>query len=397
MKSKRRLTVAVLIDALGWEYVKDRGFLDDLLPYRRPLRTILGFSSGAIPTILTGVPPAQHGHWNLYYYDPQGSPFWWLRYFPARLLDNRIGRRALKELGRRVLGLGPTFECCVKPQLLPYFNWVEKKNIYEAGGITGSPSIFDQLQQAHIAYCAYSYHKYTDTEILRRSLHDIRSTDASFLLLYLSEMDMFLHTRCSDPEAVGQKLKWYADGLRVVFDAAREIDEDVSLCVFSDHGMTPVRHHYDLVKDIDAVGLRMPVDYLAVYDSTMARFWFFSEDARERITGILHSSMSGRILPDGEMRDMGVFFSDRRFGEVIFLLNPGWILSRSDFNGPQWKPAGMHGYHPDDRFSDAVFLSNHKPAAPTRTISDVHDHLGIAAGLTAMPMGTSRQVSVKHQ
>src|ERR1017187_5467989 len=68
----RRLHVFVLIDALGWEIIKDRPFLNDELPFRRPLETVLGYSSGAIPTILTGLHPAQTGHWNLYYTIPRG-------------------------------------------------------------------------------------------------------------------------------------------------------------------------------------------------------------------------------------------------------------------------------------------------------------------------------------
>ncbi len=61
-----RLQVVALIDALGWEYIRERKFLDDVLPYRTPLQTVLGFSSGAIPTILTGLMPERHGHWNLF-------------------------------------------------------------------------------------------------------------------------------------------------------------------------------------------------------------------------------------------------------------------------------------------------------------------------------------------
>src|SRR5215470_5532978 len=90
--SKRGTHLFVLIDALGWEYLKGRNFLNDVLPYRRPLRTVLGFSSGAIPTILTGAWPSVTGHWNLFYYDPKGSPFRWLKYFafvPDALMNCR--------------------------------------------------------------------------------------------------------------------------------------------------------------------------------------------------------------------------------------------------------------------------------------------------------------------
>lgn len=136
--SSPRLQVVALIDALGWEYIRERQFLNQELPYRTRLQTVLGFSSGAIPTILTGVMPERHGHWNLFYYDPKGAPFWWLKFFnwlPKPLLDNRYGRRLMKELGKRLLGLGPTFECAVAPHLLPYFNFSERRDIYAPKGI----------------------------------------------------------------------------------------------------------------------------------------------------------------------------------------------------------------------------------------------------------------------
>ena len=101
MTTSAPIHIFVLIDALGWALVEDRDFLADLLPHRRPLRTILGYSSGAIPTILTGRPPVEHGHWNLFYYDPARSPFAWLRrlaFLPDRVLNHRVTRRILKEV-----------------------------------------------------------------------------------------------------------------------------------------------------------------------------------------------------------------------------------------------------------------------------------------------------------
>lgn len=375
MSRARSLHLFVLIDALGWRFLEGHPFLGDLLPCRTPLRTVLGFSSGAIPTILTGVPPAQNGHWNLFYYDPQGSPFRWLRYFrfvPKRVLNNRVSRKLLKEMGRRVLGLGSQFECCVQPTLLPYFNYVEKRSIYEREGISGARSIFDQLAEKGIPYRAYSYHHWSDKEVLRRAKQDLETTEVNFFFVYLSELDMFLHTYCNDAERLGEKLAWYERELRNLFAQASEIDPGAQLTVFSDHGMTPVRHHFDLVAEIEKSGYRMPGDYLAVYDSTMARFWFFNERARQDILNRLGALSSGRIVPDAELQQLGVFFADRRYGEVIFLMNPGWLLARSDFNGRGWMPAGMHGYHPEDSYSDGVFLSNQGPPAVAPCIADVY-------------------------
>jgi len=380
--------IFVLIDALGWVFVEDRDFLSDVLPYRRPVRTVLGYSSGAIPTILTGRSPAEHGHWNLFYYDPARSPFGWLKrlaFVPDRLLNHRVTRRLLKELGRRMLGLGPLFEVCVSPRLLPWFNWIEKRNIYDPGGIAGGPSIFDELARQGVPHRVYSYHRFTDAQILRQADQDLQQGHAGFFFLYLSEMDRFLHGHCDPDAELDRQLDWYADRLRAVFESARAVDPGASFTVLSDHGMTPVRQTYPLVAEIERLSLTMPADYLAVYDSTMARFWFFSSRGRRAITERLASIPCGRILGDDELRDLGILFPDRRYGELVFLLEPGWLIGGSDFNGHGWTPAGMHGYHPDDAFSDAIFLSNRPPTTEVRTIADVYPLMLEAARAAARP------------
>lgn len=371
----RGTCVFVLIDALGWKFLEGREFLTDLLPFRASLRTVLGFSSGAIPTMLTGLPPSQNGHWNLFYYDPKDSPFRWLKYFsflPDRLLDNRLSRKLIKELGKHVLGMGQNFDCCVSPRLLSWFNFVERRNIYEPGGIAGAKSLFDRLVEKGIPYRSYTYHEWSDEEILRRALADAEAEAADFFFVYLCEMDQLLHDQWSNPRPLEAKLHWYAERLRRIFEAARSHDPQTLFVITSDHGMTPVREHYDLVRTVESLHLSMPGDYLAVYDSTMARFWFFSERGRREITGLVEKLECGRVLSDDELRQLGILFPDRRYGELIFLLHPGWLLSHSDFNGPGWMPAGMHGYHPDDPYSDAVFLSNRRPSTEVHTIADVY-------------------------
>jgi hypothetical protein len=99
----------------------------------------------------------------------------------------------------------------------------------------------------------------------------------------------------------------------------------------------------------------------------MARFWFFSHTL-ERIV----EHLADRAAP--LRQDYGSWgpLPDRRYGEVVFLLEPGWLLSNSDFNGNGWRPAGMHGYHPDDSYSDGICLSTHKLEVELRTIADAY-------------------------
>lgn len=390
-RQSARLHLFILVDALGWRVLQAHEFLRDLLPYRRPLRTILGYSSGAIPTLLTGTPPAVHGHWNLLYFDPAASPFRWLKPFrrlPASLLDNRLARRLLTALGR-CLRLGPGFECCVAPGLLPYFSWCEKHDLYAPGGLHPTASVFDRWQEAGLDFRIFSYRQGNDVELIHRAQATVVAGEGAALFLYLSELDHWLHEHRPDEELVAARLAWYEAQLRPLLQRALARDPGAHIALFSDHGMAPVEHHFDLARSVAALGLRLAEDYLAVYDATMARFWVFTQRARDRLTDLLHRLPCGRLLTRAELRDEGVYFADHRFGELIYLLHPRWIVASGDFTRPGWRPRGMHGYHPDDPDSDAVYASNREPDAPMRAIADVCGTLRLPLHAAPVSVGST--------
>jgi hypothetical protein len=64
--------------------------------------------------------------------------------------------------------------------------------------------------------------------------------------------------------------------------------------------------------------LRFGHDYAAVYDSTMARFWFLNERARQLICDRLQRVPQGRILTDGELEELGTLFPDRQQASLGF-------------------------------------------------------------------------------
>ncbi|MGH9488634.1 MAG: alkaline phosphatase family protein [Terriglobales bacterium] len=349
------------MDALGWPVAEAHSFLRSRLLWRRPLRTTLGYSSGAIPTLLSGVRPDEHGHWNLLYYDPAGSPFDWLRRLPlpaVRCLDNRWGRRGLTWLGRHLLGLGPGFECALRPELLPWFNWGERRYLFQPGSLSPCTSAFDWWERARLRYRIYSYRDGSDQQLLARALRDVRRGTVDTVFLYLCELDHHLHLHRSEPALTGAVLARYATALEKLYAAAESRDPRMCFRVFSDHGMAPVRERADLAGRLRARGWQPGRDYLAVFDSTMLRFWFRREPARTDITAWLAALDCGRILTEAELRQEGVWFGDARFGEVIFLLHPGVMVAAGEFNGGGWNPCGMHGYDPGDADSDAVLLSN---------------------------------------
>jgi hypothetical protein len=115
----------------------------------------------------------------------------------------------------------------------------------------------------------------------------------------------------------------------------------------------------------------MPHDFAVVYDSTMARFWFFNNRARQAVSELLQTIPQGRVLSDPELEAMGTLFPDRRFGELIFLVNEGVLIVPSDMGERPIR--AMHGYHPHARHSYAALCSN-QPDVPEEitSIPDVY-------------------------
>jgi hypothetical protein len=378
------LSIYVLVDALGWEVLRGRPFLDDLLAERRWLGTILGYSSGAIPTLLSGMTPAQHGHWNLFYRDPARSPFRWTRplgRLPRPLVENRVSRRVLKMVARRASGYRGYFSLYDYPVAhLAEFDLTEKRDIYQPGGLDRR-SIFDDMVEAGVPYECYNYHGHTDAQILTLAPERSARTGARVLFLYLSGLDHHLHFHVHEPDSVTATLAWYEAGLRRVWEAATRARSDVRLFVFSDHGMTPIRWTYDLRRDVQALGLSVPGDYLPAYDSTMARFWVWNEQARAALTALLTDHPCGTLLSSTELQRLGVWFEDDRYYQLLFLMKPGMLLCPSDMGTVRF--AGMHGYHPSEPTADAVLLSTVPVDKGVDHITGVRgvmlDDLGLAA------------------
>jgi hypothetical protein len=174
--------------------------------------------------------------------------------------------------------------------------------------------------------------------------------------LYWPRLDGLLHSVGNQSPQIGVKLSAYERWIEQLLSLARQHYAEVRLHIFSDHGMANCDQLLDLKAKIDALPLKMGDDYAVVYDSTMARFWFFNDRARDQVTNCLNQVQEGRILPDSELADLGVLFADRYFGELIYLVNEGVLIVPSHMGERPIR--GMHGYHPSDKQSFAVLCTN---------------------------------------
>lgn len=353
------LPLFVFIDACGWEIIRDRPFARGIAPLRRPLRSVFGYSSACIPSILAGTWPEEHRNWCYFVHDPVHSPFKALRplgWLPRWITSRRIFRRWLSKLLRGPLGFKGYFDLYnLSFSQIGQFDFTEKKNPLQAGGMNRGPNIFDFLEEKGIPYHV-SQPARGEAGNLAALQADLAAERIDFGFLYWPDLDGLMHRVGNDSPEVPAKLAAYETQLAKLMATAREHYHDVRLYVFSDHGMANCSRILDLRRQIAALPLRQPRDYAVVYDSTMARFWFFNERARSLVTKSLRGVPEGRILPDAELHELGTLFPDRYFGELIFLVEEGVLIVPSDMGE---RPLhAMHGYHPDAPHSYAALLTN---------------------------------------
>lgn len=371
---KEKLSLFIFIDAFGWE-VRQRhpDFLQGLIQDSKPLETILGYSSACDPSIISGLTPSEHKLWSSFYYDPEGCPYKWtrhLRFLPDAIFRRGRVRNQMGKLIKKLCGFTGYFQIHAVPfKYLPLFNYAEQKRIWEPGGLPCGKTIFDRMAEKGIPYHVHDSDLPDDLRFGQLA-SDIQNQRIDFAYCSLGRLDALMHAAGNNDPAIGKLMQWYDVKIRSLLAAAEENYKDVSWYVFTDHGMHNVTDRYDLAADIEALGLGWNQDYVAFYDSTMARFWFLDKNARAPVAKALANHPKGRILPEQELKDSGVWFEDGQYGELIFLMNPGIQIVPS-FMGT--KPnKGMHGYHPSDPDSFASLSSNRPIPSSVTKIQHIH-------------------------
>lgn len=348
----RPVLLVLLVDALGWEIVERFGFGRDEFGVRAPLGTVLGYSSAAIPSLLSGATPAEHGSWSMFRRAERGGSFaflaraprlphaleWRARHWVRRYLDARGDVRSYYSLYEIPL------------HLLHRFDVGLKRDPFQPGGLA-SETVFDWMKQHGIRYRLWYYT--TAEEANLTAAEAALGDDSDVLFVYTAELDALMHRVGIFHDSVEARLRRYAAFLSAMRRRARDKDISLTTVVLSDHGMTDVTSVADPWGAMNGRGQRLGREYLGFYDSTMLRVWG-NTAAIDAATAAMGEN--GRRLSDDELRARGCFFPGREYGDAVLLAHPGVLIVPS-FMGSA-PIAAMHGYDPDDRFSKGCFMSD---------------------------------------
>jgi hypothetical protein len=366
------LPLFIMVDACGWEIIKNDPFGQKFAPTRRKLESVFGYSSTCIPSILSGRWPQEHRNWCYFVYDPKNSPFRALkplRWLPTALTSRRIIRRLLTKLVKRQLNFRGYFDLYNIPfKHISDYDFTERKSPLQPCGLNRGTNIFDFLVEQEIPYFV-SNPDVTEEENLNTLDAAIRGEQIDFAFMYWANLDGLLHRVGNQSPLVPEKLRMYEQWIERLLNSAAAHYLDVRLYVFSDHGMANCDELLDLRSKIDELGFKMGRDYAVVYDSTMARFWFFNDNAKAKITEKLLTVPQGRIMPEDELKQLKAHFEDKYFGELFFLVKEGVLIVPSHMGERPIR--AMHGYHPSDKHSYASLLTN-QPTIPADVTAIPH-------------------------
>ena len=369
---RKTIEIFLFIDALGWKIVNDHKFLEDLLPYRKSAFMQFGYSSSAIPTILSGKTPAEHGHLGLFRFTRKDSPFKklsrmaWL-FKPEGFWNRGRVRHHLSKLIKKMYGFTGYFQLYRMPiWKLKYVDYCEKQDLFVADGMKPFENLHDTLRRLEVPFHISDWHL-SDAENYAAAEAAIEN-GKKFLFVYTASFDGMLHNQVADFQAVRKRLEAMTEQITSLYDKAAEHAENVHFTIISDHGMTPLTGTVDVMSAIARTGLVFGRDYGACYDSTMARFYYLSENAKEIIEKAMQI-FPGRFLTEEDEKKYCIYRNDRLFGDAVFLLDAGMQLAPSDMGD---KPLnGMHGFAPEDIHSAAAILAN---APLPEYVSSVKDY-----------------------
>lgn len=371
----KKLTFVMFIDAFGWEVLNRNRFMEDDLPFRKRMDTVFGYSCTAIPTILTGRPPAEHKHFSFFFHSEK-SPFKALKplgFLPEFIAGRGRVRSKMSNIIRRFYGYTGYFQLYNVPfQDLDLFDYCEKVDMYKPGAMAPCDTIFDTMVNEETPYFVSDWRQSEECNIAEME-KVLKDGKVRLAYLYTAAMDSLLHRKGKEHGDIAKKIAFYEKNLKKLLSVAKESYEDVDIVIFSDHGMNTIHKTVDLMSEVESTGSSFRKDYVAVFDSTMARFWFKNDNSREKISQVLGSLDYGRILTKEELTSWGCYFDDGQYGDLFFLLDPGVLMVPSHMG--KTPLTGMHGYDPTSKDAYAMMVSNKPIGEDVTGLTDIRRHI----------------------
>jgi hypothetical protein len=346
--------LVVFVDALGAGQLEPARRAMPSLVHTRALDGVLGYSSGALATVLTGAYPEDHGRMCLFTRAPEGgdrilSPLRALGLLPRLVHERSLVRRVVGRFFARAAGLtGYVALHRVPPEEFGWLDLPEREDLFAAQDVGGMRTFLADARDAGLAVYAAPW-QLEESERWRVSIAALETHHPDLAFLYATTLDARLHEHGDRPEVAEETLAEIGANIERARDALGSDGADVRTFVVGDHGMATVTRLIDPRRLTRKLGVRLFVD------STMLRLWGNRDElsrARDRLVG---EGWPGRWLGPSDLATRHAPVRDAPYGDALFLLDEGALFTPSYVGG---SVRGMHGYDVSARSARAGLLSD---------------------------------------
>ena len=194
-----------------------------------------------------------------------------------------------------------------------------------------------------------------DLKIYEKSISLIDTINNKNLIISQTELDGIAHWHGVGSYKYNENISLLDQRIVNLRERFLNRFKDGKVIIVSDHGMTNVKKSIkiELEKNIGRPNDRT---YYYFLDGTILRIWIFKTAVKEKIETYLESMGIGSIIDTNQRKRFGI--SNRKFGDVIFLINEG-LMFIPCFWGSRISKA-MHGYHPDLESQKGIILCSQK-------------------------------------
>jgi len=380
-------TIFLILDAFRHDYLDD-----DVTPtlsqlaedgaYGEKLKSTSGFTQRS--GIFTGTHPDVHRNYTMFTYEPSQSPYSVLR--PLRYvspvinshttIDAAVRRFVAQPIVNRFSSANNAPVARIPYKVLPSMSVSEGVNEVYSEGALGVESIFDVMRAEDIEFEYLVYPDVsTDAELTKTLVSEVEKPSPKDVYLgqFISS-DRDVHKAGVDSNERIEITETIDKQIEAIRTACEEHLDSYNLCIIGDHGMMDVETYVDIYTQVtdysDRKGLTMGQDFLLFLDSTLARFWFFTDESKELLNQFVEDELSnlGEVIDEDRVAQKRLP-DDQRYGDLIWEANPGVLIYPDYFHRAERYNA-MHGY--DSEVPEMKgFAIAYGTDAPESTSSDV--------------------------
>ena len=249
------------------------------------------------------------------------------RYFIERYLFNKF---------YKTLNLIPS-------NAMPYFQTSQSKETVERGAFGNVTTLFDVFRRKEVQCIFIEPGIWGDKGVLRKAKKMInQDCRTNFWYFKFNCLDHLGHKFGPEPSVFKDQLTRIDRYVEQVVSLLERKRHRLKVLIFADHGMSQVRQTVNILEDLRQLRSQLYEDYVVFADSTMIRFWFFTEKAICEISDFLRQIKCGHTLTSKEKRLLKIPL-DPKYGETIYAVDEGYVIHPSFFHSRS-EVKGMHGY-----------------------------------------------------